>query len=68
MIVPEKEIVVSEKKHDKHAHEDVYVAIRDAFDAARRQLEDYARVRRGDTKSHEVASRGSRAKRLFPED
>ena len=68
MTVPEKEIVVSQKKHDKHAHEDVYVAIRDAFDAARRQLEDYARIRRGDVKSHEVVSRGSRAKRSFPED
>lgn len=36
--VPGKEIVV-----DKQANEDAYVALRDAFDAARRQLEDYAR-------------------------
>lgn len=66
--VPDKEIVVSQKKHDKHAHEDVYVAIRDAFDAAKRQLEDYARIRRGDVKSHDVSSRGSQAKRSFPAD
>ncbi len=66
--VPGKEIVVSQKKHEKHAHEDVYVAIRDAFDAAKRQLEDYARVRRGDVKSHEAHSRGSREKRTFSED
>lgn len=66
--VPEKEIVVSQKNHDKHSHEDVYVAIRDAFDAARRQLEDYARMRRGDIKSHEVSSRGSQAKRNFTEE
>ena len=32
--------------------EDVQVAIRDAFDAARRQLEDYAREQRGDVKRH----------------
>ncbi len=63
--VPDKEIVVSRNKHNSHAHEDAYVAIRDAFDAARRQLEDYARVRRGDIKSHEATSRGSQAKRDF---
>jgi ribosome-associated translation inhibitor RaiA len=42
-----------EAKHQqpKANHEDVYVAIRDAFVAARRQLQDYARVLRGDTKS-----------------
>ncbi|MBN8774878.1 MAG: RNA polymerase subunit sigma-54 [Thiobacillus sp. 63-78] len=36
--VPGKQIVV-----DKQENEDAYVALRDAFDAARRQLEDYAR-------------------------
>lgn len=39
--VPNKHIVVSREHHDKQAHEDVYVALRDAFDAARRQLENY---------------------------
>jgi ribosome-associated translation inhibitor RaiA len=33
-------------------HKDIYVSIRDAFAAARRQLEDRARVRRGDVKHH----------------
>ena len=46
--VPGGEIVVN---HD-HA-EDVYVAVRDAFDAAKRRLEDYARKIRGDVKKHE---------------
>ena len=32
--------------------EDPFVAVRDAFDAARRQLEDHARRRRGEVKSH----------------
>lgn len=36
--VPGSEIVV-----DKQQNEDVYAALRDAFDAAKRQLEDYAR-------------------------
>jgi len=41
--VPGTELVVSRDAQQDHAHEDVYVAIRDAFDAARRQLQDYAR-------------------------
>jgi ribosomal subunit interface protein len=43
--VPGRELAVT-REHD----EDVHVAIRDAFDAARRQLEDYAREQRDDVK------------------
>jgi len=46
------EIVVGHEGHDKHAHEDVYVAIRDAFKAARRQLEDYHRKIDNKVKNH----------------
>jgi ribosomal subunit interface protein len=49
--VPEGELVVSREPHQHHAHEDVYVAIRDAFNAATRQIEDYARRRRGEIKA-----------------
>ena len=56
--VPGKEIVVSRTPDDQQAHEDVYVAIRDAFDAARRQIQDYVRIRRGKVKSHEPSSQG----------
>lgn len=43
------------KKHiEVHPeHKDVYVAIRDAFASARRQLQDYAKRLRGDVKSHQ---------------
>ena len=33
-------------------HKDIYVVIREAFDAARRRLEDYVRRLRGDVKRH----------------
>jgi ribosomal subunit interface protein len=33
-------------------HEDAYVALREAFDAARRQVEDAVRIRRGEVKQH----------------
>jgi ribosome-associated translation inhibitor RaiA len=42
------EIVVN-RDHD----EDVYVALRDAFDVAKRQLEEYARKLHGNVKTHE---------------
>lgn len=62
MHLPDKEIVVH-----KQAHEDVYVAIRDTFDAATRQLEDHARRRRGEVKRHELPGHGTVA-RLFRDD
>jgi ribosome-associated translation inhibitor RaiA len=34
-------IVAGKAHHDQHGHEDVYVAIRDTFDAARRLLGDH---------------------------
>lgn len=39
-------------------HEDVYVAIRDAFQAITRQLEDFARRNRGEVKTH-ATNRGA---------
>lgn len=50
--VPRREIVINRGAEADHAHEDVYVAIRDAFDALERRLEDIARRRRGDVKAH----------------
>ncbi len=45
--VPGAELVVSH-----HENQDLKIAIRDAFDAAKRQLQDYARQQRGDVKAH----------------
>lgn len=60
--VPDKEIVVGRDPLRDHAYEDVYVALRDAFATAVRQLEDYARRRRGQVKRHEPPDRGQVAK------
>ena len=67
MTVPGGELVVKREPSRHAAHEDPYVAIRDAFDGARRKLQDYARRRRGDTKQHEPA-RAARVSRLFPQE
>ena len=60
--VPGSEIVVNRDRH-----EDVYVALRDAFDAAKRQLEDYGRRLNRDTKSHTKEFTGLVA-RLVPDE
>lgn len=52
LTVPGNEIVVNRNGPKDHSHEDIYVAVRDAFDAARRRLEDHTRRRRGETKTH----------------
>jgi len=49
---PGKEIAVTRDPSKHQAHEDMYVAIRDAFNTARRQLQEYARKQRGDVKTH----------------
>lgn len=48
--VPDEQIVITHARPIDHAHEDVYVALRDAFSAARRRLEDYERKRQGKIK------------------
>ena len=53
LTVPGGEVVASHEHRAKHSHEDVYVALRDAFNAVRRQLEDRERERRQDIKHHE---------------
>ncbi len=58
MTVAGGEIVVSREPALHHAHEDVYVALRDAFDAVRRRLEDFERRHRRQVKTHEEAPRG----------
>lgn len=63
--IPGGEIIADRHPAKHHAHEDPYVALRDAFNAARRQLEDYVRKQRGKVKKHEVSPHG-RIKQLFP--
>lgn len=43
---PLKEVRVNQDQHDNHAHEDLYVAIRDAFNAAERQLKSIEKKHR----------------------
>jgi ribosomal subunit interface protein len=52
LTVPGTELVVSRDPSDNQAHSDVYVAVRDAFSAARRQLDRFVRANRREAKAH----------------
>lgn len=67
LTVPGREIVVKRDPTQPRSHEDPYLAIRDAFRAARRQVQDYVRERRGLVKTHEAPPHG-RVTKLFPEE
>jgi cold shock CspA family protein len=63
-----KEIIVSKTHGDASAHEHFAVAIKDAFAAARRQVEDSVRETRGQVKPHEEEDHGRVSKFLAGED
>jgi ribosomal subunit interface protein len=58
LTVPGRELAAGRDPKAHQAHEDIYVAIRDAFDAARRRLEDYAQKLRGEVKAHQSPNLG----------
>jgi len=54
VVVPGRELVVDRAGPKNQAHEEWQVALRDAFDAATRQLEEHGRKVRGEVKAHAV--------------
>jgi ribosomal subunit interface protein len=64
--VPGTELVVSHDPGDRGAHFDPYIAVRDAFDAMDRQLEQFSQKIRGDVKNLNAPPRG-RISRKFSE-
>lgn len=55
--VPGSDIAASRDHGHDHSHEDPYVALRDAFAAVARMLDDHARRVRGEVKAHELTAR-----------
>ena len=51
---PELEVRVNQDQHDNHAHEDLYVAIRDAFNAAERQFKSIDKKHRATPLHQEI--------------
>ena len=65
--VPGSELVASREPDEHHRYTDVHVAIRDAFDSMRRQLEDFARRHDQQLKVHATPPHG-RIVELNPEE
>ncbi len=63
-----KDVVVDRSHGDVPEHEHAAVAIRDAFDAAIRQIEDAMRDLRGEVKAHETQAQGKVMRFLAGED
>ena len=53
LTIPGEDVVVDMERPDRDGHEDVYVVLRDAFDAARRQLQQRMSSLRGEPKLRE---------------
>jgi len=67
LTVPGGEIVVNREPAPHTQSGDLSVAIRDAFDSARRKLEQYVQRMRRDVKSHEAPPH-AQVSRLFPDE
>jgi len=67
LTVPGEEIAVTREPSEHTEHRDIHVALRDAFDSARRKLEDYVRRKRGFVKALETAPH-ARVTKLFPDE
>lgn len=64
LTLPGGPLVARTNQQDKHAHEDVYVAIRDAFDAMEKRLRAHAQERGGAVKAHDAPPVGAVARLL----
>lgn len=64
--VPGDDLIVSHDPGDRKSHFDPYIAVRDAFDAMDRQLENFSQKVRGDVKTLDGPPQG-RVLRKFPE-
>ncbi|WP_310414290.1 HPF/RaiA family ribosome-associated protein [Chamaesiphon sp. OTE_8_metabat_110] len=52
LTVPGSQLIVNRQPQTPQTHEDLDVAISDAFENAERQLKEYTQLRRGEIKTH----------------
>lgn len=58
LTIPGHEIAVTRESQLDQSHEDIYVAIRDTFNEAKRRIQDHARRRQGKVKAHVPPAHG----------
>jgi ribosome-associated translation inhibitor RaiA len=52
LTVPGEELIVNRQPSAQQTHQDLHIAIRDAFESAERQLKEHTQQQRGDIKTH----------------
>lgn len=67
MTVPGNELVVRREPSAQGPRQDVFTAVDEAFDTARRSLREFARKQRGDVKSHDLPPH-ARVVKLFSDE
>jgi cold shock CspA family protein len=67
LTLPGEEIAVTREPSEHTEYKDIHVALRDAFDTARRKLADFVRRRRGAVKAHEGPPHGRVSQLLAPQ-
>jgi cold shock CspA family protein len=68
IVIPGDDVIVNRSPLQNEAHRDVYVAIRDSFNAAERILQDRIRIIRNQTKHHEPPAEDGRISKIFLQD
>lgn len=63
--LPRESIIINREPELHQAHQDAHVAVRDAFDAAQKQLRAVVSRQKGEVKTHEVSPHG-RITELYP--
>jgi ribosome-associated translation inhibitor RaiA len=63
--LPKESIIINREPELHQAHQDPHVAVRDAFDAAQKQLRAYVSRQKGEVKTHEAGPHG-RISVLYP--
>ena len=69
ILLPGDDIIITKKPVHNEAHRNIYVAIRDSFNAAERLLREKVRVLRNETKTHQQEERRiGKITKLFYQD
>jgi cold shock CspA family protein len=66
--LPGGEVVATREPAEHEEYKDIAIALRDAFDSAARQLEDFVRRQRGDVKKLHARMAHARVSKLVPAD
>lgn len=66
--MPGQEIAVNRSPAEDHTHEDVYVAVHEAFDTLLRRIESVSQQQRGEVKAHQAEPAAAIVVKLFPDE